>query len=70
MLWGTYSSNNENGFLKFNGPHRGRTAEGSFTKAGFPQVVETIKSMKVGEVKTYGKAVPETKAEKDYREDL
>lgn len=66
MSWSNYNSGNENGLLRFNGPYRGRTAEG--TGVGSPQVVEIIKSIKVGQVKVYGRAVTDGKVEKDNRQ--
>ena len=68
MNWDTYSSNNQNGLLKFNGPHRGRTAEGFLTGVKHPQVIKVATTIKVGEVKIYGTASRDGKVEEDHNE--
>ncbi len=59
MQWSTCNSNNENGLLKSNSPHRLRTTHSSFTGVQRPQIIESAKSITIGEVKIYGAAATE-----------
>lgn len=57
MEWSTCNSNNENGLLRANGPHRLYTASSSFISVRHPQVVEATTLITIGEVKLYGTAI-------------
>jgi hypothetical protein len=54
MIRDVYNTNNEQALLKFNGPHRYLTSGPSFTGVKRPQIVQTTKVIKVGDVKIYG----------------
>jgi|GEM_PF-4931509 hypothetical protein len=56
MQWSTSNSINQNGMLMSNGPYRILTTGSPFIGVQRPQVVQLIKSISVGEVKTYGAA--------------
>jgi hypothetical protein len=84
MIWSNYNTNNEKGLLKFNGPYRGRTYDGSFfngpywrhtydgsfTGVQHPQVIEMTKSIKVGEIKIYGTATISYNTEKEEQNEI
>jgi hypothetical protein len=53
MIRGIYDSDNEQALLKFNGPYRNSTPEPLFIVIR-PQVVQTTKVVKLGNVKIYG----------------
>lgn len=54
MEWSTCNSNNENGLLRANGPHRLYTAGRSFIHVRHPQIIESTKLITIGEVRIYG----------------
>jgi hypothetical protein len=49
-----YDASNEDALLKFNGPYLPQTSEPSFTVVKYPQVIQTTKVIKYGNVKIYG----------------
>ncbi len=56
MQQSTFNSINQNGPPMSNGPYRILTTGNPFIGIQRPQVVQLIKSIRVGEVKTYGTA--------------
>lgn len=57
MEWSTCNSNNENGLLRANGPHRLHTAGRSFIHVRHPQIIESTKLITLGEVRIYGTGI-------------
>ena len=54
MIRRAYDANNERALLKFNGPYRLHTSGPSFTGVKRPQIVQTTKVLKLGNIKIYG----------------
>jgi len=49
-----YSSNNEDGLLRANGPHRIETADMSFSGVRMPEIAEVSTPIVFGEITLYG----------------
>ncbi len=54
MQWSTSNSINQDGQMMSNGPYRILTTGNLLIGIQRPQIVQLIKSIRVGEVKTYG----------------